>query len=401
MRIKGFSTQLRIAEIDTNSLMAAIIVCFSFINGAIGINHISYITISIVWLLFLYGIIKKKIHFAKWALIVPVYILAAFLLSYFAVPDTTYTISYFLYFVGFGVVSFFIGMQEFDIERTERHIELIGFFCVLVFFFILFESYDASLRMGISYSLLPVFLVSLIFILRRQFRLFSFINVLLSIYFYVSIAPRGLWLTIGFFAVLYAFYVLTKAKGQGANRIKQFLVLLLIFGALIYVFNYLSQILTWVNTLCYTITGSRVYAIDKFSYLMSQGNLSNGREELRNYALEIIRNYPITGRGIGFFETKQDGLYVHNVVLQALCEGGLFFFIPLVIMIIRTIVTLLNNKRMQNGIEYTFFLVTTVNGLIILFYSSVYWQLLLFWFLLGYLIKGNHGRGAVDATCII
>ena len=394
MIIKKRNMHLKIAGINTNSLMVAIILCFSLINGAIGIDNVSYITIAFVWLLFLYGVIKRKIHFGKLSLLILAYILIAFLFSFFVVSDTTYTTSYFMYFTGFVAISFLIGMQEFDIEKAEHYTEILGFICIIVFFVRGFDSYDPSLRMGISYSMLPVLLISTITILRKQFHIYSFINVALSIFFYVSIAPRGTWLTIGFFLILYVFFILSKGKRQEANRIKQFIVLLIIFTVVFYVFNNLSQIMTLINTLYYSVTGNRIYAIDKYSFLLGQGNIGNGREDLRTTALELIRRYPFTGRGIGYFETMEAGLYVHNIVLQTMVEAGIFFFIPFVIVMIKTILTLLNNRRMQNAIEYTFFIVITVNGLIILFYSSVYWQMLIFWFLIGYLLKWNNNQEA-------
>lgn len=59
--------QIRIKKknILNNDLMVAIIICFSLINGAVGVDNISYLTIAVVSVLFVKGFISGDIHFYK------------------------------------------------------------------------------------------------------------------------------------------------------------------------------------------------------------------------------------------------------------------------------------------------------------------------------------------------
>lgn len=385
--------QIRIKKknILNNDLMVAIIICFSLINGAVGVDNISYLTIAVVSVLFVKGFISGDIHFYKKSILVLFAISISFVISYCMVIDDTYTTLYLIYFLGFGIVSFLSGMQEIDIEKTLLYVEYIGVICVFIFFFRGFNNYDASLRMGISYSLLPVFFISLVSIFTKRIRIVSFVNVVLSLYFYVSIAPRGLWLTLGIFTVLYFFYIFSRNANGNRQIIIQFVLLLVVSVGIVFVYYNLELILSSINSMYYAITGKSVYALEKFAFLLSSGNLSNGRYELSNDAKVIIENHIICGRGIGYFESIEDGLYVHNVLLQALCEAGIFFLIPVIWMLIRGINTLLSCKSGGQKSKYVFFLIIFVNGLIILFYSSVYWKNILFWYLLGYQLQFSQG----------
>ena len=370
-----------------NNLLAAIIICFSLINGAVGIANISYLTIIISWILFIYCLIEKKANIYINAVFLIIYILVLFLFSYLFVSDSTYTSFYCMHFLGFGIISLLIGMQKLEIDKVEYYVENIGLVCNFIFLLGGFESYDASLEMGIMYSMLPVFLVSISTLISWKWRVITILNILISLYLYITVAPRGCWLAVTIFMIIYIYHIISSKRGKTRGIIRITVITVIIIG-IIYLYQNLSVVLNQINNIFSMITGNEIYAINKFLYLLSQENITNGRDVLGSLAIGIIKENWILGKGIGYFEAQSGGSYTHNIILQAICEAGIFLLMPILILLVGCSIYLLfcdvENKR-----EYYFFLILFVNSIVQLFFSSVYWQNIMFWFFLGYTLKNG------------
>ena len=385
-----------------NNLIAAIIICFSLINGAIGIDGISYATIAFVFVLALYGIAKKCTKIYKYPCLIVLYILLFFLFSLLTVTNTEYTVYYLKYFIGFCLISLFAGTQKIAIMKVLKYVEIIGLVCVGMFIVRGLGNYDASIQMGISYTMLPVFYAALINIKGKYYnRILSALNIIFILWCYIAVAPRGIWLNVAITIALYFFVMFGKSGTVKSKLILRFFLMFLGIIGIIAIYRYFGDILLWLSEWIYKITNVKVYALDKMVYLLNSRNLSNGRDDLVMLAEKLIHGHFVFGRGIGYFEVIQGtGGYVHNIIYQAICEAGAFFLIPLVVLSVCLLKYLLHIEKNQNQLEMSFFLLLLANGYVLLFYSSVYWKLLTFWFLVGYVIKIKNHLGIQLKRCI-
>lgn len=127
-------------------------------------------------------------------------------------------------------------------------------------------------------------------------------------------------------------------------------------------------------------------ALKKMVRLASEGNLSNGRNDLQILAFEGFWRNMLFGNGLDRFDANTGLDYPHNFVMQILYDGGLFLFCVLLIPIITK--TLLNYKKCS----YNQYVVQTF-----LFFSSVpyaflsqdLWENAVFWLFVGSLFSST------------
>ncbi len=370
-----------------NDIIAALVICFSLINGAIGIDSISYFTISVIFVFLILGLMNKTIRITKPTIYIFAFVIVIFLFSFIRVDDKYYTYYYFKYFLGFCAISLLAGAQKFSLKKVLLCIEIIGFICVSIFLVRGFDSYDASIQMGIAYSILPVFYSSLINLKQKNHsRFISLINFVEILWCYAIMAPRGIWLNIVITAILYFFVFFGKNKSHKFKIKARICILIIIFFSILFLYFYFEKILLFTSDLVFKITKDKVYALEKMIFLFNSGDLTNGRSDLVLLAQELSKGHMFFGRGIGFYEIVQGGGgYVHNIIYQSIVEAGIFFVIPLILILIYSLKHLLRIYKKNNVLEMCFFILLFSNGFVVLFYSSVYWKLLIFWFFLGYL----------------
>ena len=375
-----------------NNIMAAIVMCFNLINGAIGIDSISYLTIACIFILFAWGTVNCQTKIYVNQVLIVFYVLVVFVFSLIYVPNTEYTWYYFKYFFGFCMLALFVGSQKISISKVIEYVQKIGCVCIVVFIIRGFDNYDPSLRMGIAYSILPVLYASIINMkYGNSLKWLSVLNVIGVSYCYINYAPRGILLNIGITFLVYVFISLGKSRTKNERVAVRGMALIIILVVVFFFFTYLKSILLWINNFSVSLFGIEIDAVGKALFLLSIGDLGNGRGALLDLAMSLAKDNFILGHGIGYFESIQGmGGHVHNIVFQAICEAGVFFLVPLSCIIWNSVNKLVRAKREKNkGLTTDFFLLLFANGVITLFYSSVYWQLLMFWFLLGYLTKNR------------
>lgn len=115
--------------------------------------------------------------------------------------------------------------------------------------------------------------------------------------------------------------------------------------------------------------------------------LSSGRMYLYTRALEFFKQSPLFGIGFNQFQFRSgEGLAVHNVYLQFLCEGGIFTFIFFIIGVINSfLITCKTTKDVWNNNLYewkyltlfslyvqTFFICYFMTGMSMVDYGHVY-----------------------------
>lgn len=370
------------------NMSASIVLCFNLINGAIGIDGVGLVTLFFVLFLLIVSSYRNPILISKVTICIVMLISLFFGISFLCVSNTDFTTEYFLYFISFGTVALIVGEQSVNLKSVLKYSSFIGFVCTAVIFFVHgIEKYNASIQMGITYSMLPVLVASYILLKYiHKFYIISIFNALLISYIYLNIAPRGIWVSILIYVVFSIIFIYLKYENNW-QHITRFLALTILFwGIAVFVINNVYQMIAFIDDIYQVITGNRIYAIAKLMFFLNNdADVSNGREYLWNQALDIIESSPIVGNGIGYFESVFGG-YTHNFILQSLCEGGVIFCVPIIFFVIMCM-CMMNEIVRKDKVEFFFYNMLFVNGIVVLLYSSAYWKMFTFWYLLGYTIR--------------
>ncbi len=372
------------------SFLTAVYFSLFFVNAVVGINGIGYLTILCV-LAISYVAIKNgwMVVYRGW-IIVLLFILCIYCLSFFRLGMKSYTIDYFAHFLAFGVIGIIIGMQRVKIRYVVKYVLGIGIIGMLVLL-IRYLNMDgtASEAMGLGYSMLPFFLISCLGL--QYGKIYRAASILLGsgvLFFYMKMGVRGIVVSIIIFALFILYYYLFIKKSKRKRVVISFIVLSGGAVTAIFLLRNIIDISKWMIAFCRDMFGIRVYALEKVVFYGTvKGDLLNGRGILWNSAWDAWKSHLFIGNGIGYFE-GQNGTYVHNLFLQALSEAGLIFVIPLTIIAILYIGRLLflyGNKMSTE--RYFYIAIVFVSGILPLFFSSCYWFMNPFWYALGYFMR--------------
>lgn len=386
---KGIKNEYLAQEnLEVNNWLTTVVLCFFFINAVIGIPGSSYLTLTILLILCIISIKKKKFDVYPSAMIFVGVILTLFLVSFFRVRDVTYTILYFEYFGGFCIVSFLAGLQNICVAKVIAHMSPVGFVGMIVVLIRGFSAFDGPALMGLSYAILPLLLSSVIGLyLDRITRFLSIANIVMIVFCFINIAPRGIWIVVACFMAIYGFYILCKSKRVGNRLVKEVLFILVFFVIIISVLANLSDIFLGINDFLSSEYNLEIYALKKYEFYFRKGNILNERGEIWGDALNCIKENFWFGGGVGYFEILEEGEYAHNLLLQVMCEGGIFSLIPTVLVVLKSLRELVRIPQKKERNKYLFFALTFSYGVVMLFYSSVHWKFTPFWFFLGYFYK--------------
>ena len=373
---------------NINNMLASVIICFHIINGAFGFRGASITTILIVIVGMLYANWTNKLKVYKEAAILTGYILLIFSVSFFRNQDTTYTLLYIQYFLLFGVISLIIGMQKIDIRKVLRLNLWIGFIGMFIFSIRGFDAMDSGMKMGISYSMTPCILSSLIGMSDSKiYKVLSIVNVTIALMIFIIIAPRGAWLTILFFVIANFYYKISKNNTSAKNLVQRIIILIALSILAIYAINHLNSIVLWLQGFVDDKFGIKISALEKYLWYERYDNILNSRDLLWGIVIDDIGEIFIFGRGIGSFEILSFGLHAHNIFMQALFEAGLFFLLPIFFLLIKAFRFLAFPRRIISNEEYAYYVLIIAGGIFILLFSSVYWMLVPFWYAVGYIIR--------------
>lgn len=371
--------------------IAALILCFHFVNGAVGISGISVVNIAFIAVLLLVSLEKKHFFVNKYIFYLIICVVFIFVWSAFRIPDMTYTISYMGYFLAFGVVSLLAGSMRVDTENVIEnvlHIGIVGF-C----FYLLrgFGGLDSSTTMGMTYSMCPILFSAIIALINyKNKRLIASVCTIISLYIFVQHAPRGLWLTIAFFALFCCFYKVVQSQNNMKAKIKKVGVIITVGAVVYWIINNLIEIVIWVDSFFNNTFNISISALKKILYYYRQEDLLNGRNSLWNTASMYISESPLFGKGIGYFEYKNEGTYPHNIIFQALCEFGVLFGgIVLLVLIVKSLKILFATNKGVLYDRYCYSVMVITVGIVMLFFSSSYWIWVPFWYFVGRLVAND------------
>lgn len=238
---------------------------------------------------------------------------------------------------------------------------------------------DAGEKMYNSYLILPFIIFSFIGLYlygkKLIILLLSLINIIIYTPILLAIGVRGLFVSI------FLFFFLLILNSTFFEKNKNTII------SFIFIFIFLFFSIDWLELMerlsdllaSYDI---EFYVIEKYIMMFSNDDVSNGRNELYHNAFMGFLNSPIWGNGLGFFEKKNEGLYVHNIFLEILYEGGLVLSIVFVYVFTRFIRLLKKCSTIEKE-YYIFIVLMFVLGCTILFFSNTLWRVVSFWLFFG------------------
>ena len=241
---------------------------------------------------------------------------------------SNYTPIQFIYYI---VVALVIITLEFDIELFLR-VVTIGACLLLPFYGKLFEIYYISLHqanMNIMYRVFNVVLAALLHFIyyRKQspkwMWIFYTANMVLLIGL-ITCANRGVILCI-FFSALFVYLNRSQKFQQKVIRkynIRPLIVLIIIFLLYYNFINLVNGLVSIIGSFTSNVPGFLV----KLNRYILLNDVSNGRDEITSFSINMLLDNPFSFIGIGNFGNYYPGTditYPHNFILQFWIEGGI------------------------------------------------------------------------------
>lgn len=359
-------------------ILTKIISNFIYIN-----NNLLIIYLSIFVIGFVSNVVVYKYHINKNYILFLLIANILILLSFFRVDNSVHTLNYLIYFLTFSIFGGFNLQFPFSEKIIFKCINKINILYAIYLYYKIFTAYsihtlNPDYTMDLSYtSLIGIFSYIIYYFLynQRKRNIFFFIetiSVILSVYFLIFISyNRGALITLLIFLVFLVIKKLSDTKYIA-------LILTLTTILAIYMYNNIEEILMTIYNFARIQFNISLNWISKSLYSISQ-SMSSGRNILYSDSLELFKEKPVFGHGIGYFASKHNGQYPHNIFLELLVDQGLFISIIMLTIIIYILyIILFKGNKNNNALEfYLFFL--AIPRLII---SSSFWYSPFFWLLL-------------------
>lgn len=365
-------------------LLAAIMVCFNYIVALVDKSGISIVLAILLIVCSLCVENPRELILSEMFIATVLWIVSVFAISFIVVPDTTRTLDYLERFLLYDLVAFWIGFRVENREKVIKNTIIIGLISMPLLLAKQLQILNSGNRMGFAYACLPVIIASLVGLrYDKKYLLFSIINIVsLSIKLY-AYAPRGMWLIVTTMITLLIYYRICSGAKERTKFIASVFATVLLFLVILYVIMNLEYILVSINNYLSSSIGIRIYAIDKYIRYLSEDKVLNGRDVVWSRAIELIRNAPLFGSGIGYYEYISNGNTCHNLFLQSMCEAGIFFFFPSVVYVLLNLKSIFKTAYHNDEGKYYWHIFAFAIGIEMLFFSSVYWMYSPFWFFLG------------------
>lgn len=355
----------------------------------INIPYISVLLMMCIVLILFFT--NKKLRISK-NLIFVFGIMALLLLGSGILNGIEFVMNYLTHFIVFGITALFI--TELDINYKEVLISLLKISLLYIIMYFLFErdifvhseNYWIN-QMGLAYGFLIPAVVGMVVIWKRDILqlnkieiILSLLCMILSIYIIlVDCGTRGAIISI---AVSFVLLLIEKEKSY-----KRAILVIGISIIIILFLNNIDRIILYIHQILSDV-GIDIPALTKMISLMEENAIDNGRNGIYELSLKFIKESPLFGYGVGYFESQRNGSYVHNFFLQVLCEFGIVGLVFMLIPILNNFIKTFFKQEMdsqERTIKIMLFLITMP----LLMFSSAYWLLPSFWLYFWYAIKTN------------
>lgn len=386
---------------NLNSKIVAIflsqtLIC-SIINIVIEIPNLSVIVTAF---LMFFVLIFNKNYKKNIKLFFIVYFLIIILLITSSVFNTFNAISrYIIFFLVFGSASLLFTSINVDYRKIIESLIIIYFIYLFAYLFIIRNTFLVandywSDQMGQSYGFVPMVLLSFAYINYSKYfsqnkilKRISIVVGICSLYFILfDCATRGAILTI-----LISLIIMIIGRYEGNKKMILIFILSVLCTVVLFAYN---DILLWLNSILNDLN-LNILSISKTVRRISLGTADSGRNELYMIAWDYIKQSPIIGNGIGYFELNQ-GIYIHNILIEIICEYGLVGFFLCGFFLFKSARSSINCEDINDLFKMFLFCYTIP----MLFFSNTYWLIPHFWFYLFFEISTKKIKGGKHEKCI-
>ncbi|MBY8908367.1 O-antigen ligase family protein [Salinicoccus roseus] len=358
---------------------------------------------SLNYLLFFLYITKNNIKFNSKDIIlilVPFFFFANFLISGFHQGFNPIAVTYFLYFLIWTVPVIYISIY---IRKKEIFVELPKYFEVSMIVFTIavfittigsyvqgqsFTSIGGATYQTASYIAALAYGLNLYFLLYGKYhkrfyfaksRIYSVLSFVFLIVQFVAIfmtGGRGGIVLFSIFSIYIIGSVLLKSSLKLYSKLFAIILMFLIFIPILFQ-NLMSN-----NQ--FLVKFNRTLEFLSFESGLNWEGSSN-RDILYLKAINLIMDQPLLGYGIyGFWDVSG---YPHNLVLEILLNGGLLYFVFVLLLLLYVIIKLV--LMIKREPQYRLLAVLLIYPLTMLMFSGSYMIITELWFVLSF-VYGYH-----------
>jgi len=269
-----------------------------------------------------------------------------------------------------------------ELYNSFLKLSVVNFVAIVLFPFVGFLNSMNYMRFG--YAMIPS--VIMFFYASFHSKSKKILWVLLTI---VSCTLTIIYGSRGPIGILLIFASLLFIFSKKATKLRKFLILSITSISLFTIIKF--QLTKKILDYLYFGIGIRSYALEKLKMMITVGfsESSSGRDVMYSYIIQLIKDNPIIGYGIGIVQANLNST-AHNIILQILIESG---FIGLIIWIIVWILFMERYIKMSRLQELGLFRVVTLIVSISvgrLLFSSDMWLRPEYWFALSMFISFNY-----------
>lgn len=384
------------------SFIVAYVISIKSINQLLGVILGRSDGIMIINLIVVCGLIalhffmsgSGSMNLNKKSLLFVYYIVSVIVISKYAYRYASVTYEEIFVYV---LIPLYLSFYKIDVEKILQYLV---FFSALIIPFsgAFFESTVTSayetIGMTTTYNILLFILSAALhfWYYRKNAGVFMWIGYLINIYYLflaIVYGNRGFMISLLVFGIFLILHKVTPDGTINKNNTKKYIFTIVVGVVIGYVINNFEEILrgvdSWLNSMNIEIS-----AISKSIQKLDSNDLSNGREQLFEFAKRGISEHPIIGNGIAttLHNSFYKIAYPHNLFLQLWYEMGIIVSLPMFYLIGKaTIKTALDSSLGKNTTVLMILLYTL--SIPRLCYSSQLWMDIPFWFLLMYTITPN------------
>lgn len=367
-----------------NSVLLAI--CISVNMIIVSINQFIPINIGVILIIiFLISILlNRSMQVWKNIRVIKIFclLICLYLFSYLRLSFNPYFKEYFISFICFGLIPAYIAVQRVDYRKVLIAISNIYLYTFWILFYIDIDKLSPGNKMGMGYNIIIPIIVSLYLILKEKNKFKYLFLIVFYGYFSIIISSRGSILAILVYILL--------AGIKNIRKIYTKIFYLIFISLLIYlIYNNFYEILLLSEKILGNFKIESSF-INHTLHQMQVSDFSNGRNDIYKIALDYIKQSPILGNGVAYFEYFNIK-YVHNFVIQLMVEGGLFVTIPILSILFYGLLKVLVKYDKDDCSEFILILASMIIPK--LMFSSILWKEQIFWILIVIILKRKNRRG--------
>lgn len=321
-----------------------------------------------------------RIRIAKNVIILNVFLLVLILASYFyygcAAEISVLLQNYIVWGLGVTIIM----MQKYDLKVVLDfcfYVSTATIICEL-----LTNAHVAYEPMTWTYSIFPCVASVVVHFLYCRFdgivKKIFYIPGLIMLIKFIAFSNRGGIVSLAVLLYLVSIKTINTKDLKLRNKTMLNIILLII---LICIVVFYEQIIGFLFDIANS-NGYKISSLNKMYRLIQEGNITNNRSELYEYAINGFKASPLWGKGIGAFSVNHGG-WTHNFVLQILYEGGLLLFAAIIIPLIRIVFLFLKGTNID-AYRYSFFVLLFCTSIPRLLFSTELWNTQAFWMLLAF-----------------